>query len=148
MPSWFVEVTGQDQGVLSELPIFRLIQAYPGDTQQMLFGLLQAVPSWFVEVTKIKERLLANNAQTYWVPSYVKDKRFHNWLADAHDWAVSRSRCPSLYLLCNSSMCSTLRVMIPEYSPCHGTCVLFNCWLADVLAWAVSCGRHTPPTLP
>ena len=54
---------------------------------------VQAVPSWFVEVTKIKERLMANNAQTYWVPSYVKDKRFHNWLADAHDWAVSRSRC-------------------------------------------------------
>ena len=35
---------------------------------------------------------MANNAQTHWVPSYVKEKRFHNWLADAHDWAVSRSR--------------------------------------------------------
>lgn len=54
--------------------------------------LLQAVPSWFVEVTKIKDQLMANNAQTHWVPSYVKEKRFHNWLADAHDWAVSRSR--------------------------------------------------------
>lgn len=30
-----------------------------------------------------QERLLANNAQTYWVPSFVKDHRFHNWLADA-----------------------------------------------------------------
>jgi isoleucyl-tRNA synthetase len=54
--------------------------------------LLQAVPSWFVEVTKIKDQLMANNAQTHWVPTYVKEKRFHNWLADAHDWAVSRSR--------------------------------------------------------
>lgn len=54
--------------------------------------MVQAVPSWFVEVTKIKEQLMANNAKTHWVPSYVKDKRFHNWLADAHDWAVSRSR--------------------------------------------------------
>ncbi|KAL3138515.1 hypothetical protein ABBQ32_006299 [Trebouxia sp. C0010 RCD-2024] len=52
----------------------------------------RAVPSWFVEVTKIKDQLLANNAQTHWVPTYVKEKRFHNWLADAHDWAVSRSR--------------------------------------------------------
>ena len=26
------------------------------------------------------------------MPSYVKDKRFHNWLEGAHDWAVSRSR--------------------------------------------------------
>lgn len=53
---------------------------------------LQAVPSWFVEVTKIKSQLLANNDKTYWVPAYVKEKRFHNWLTDAHDWAVSRSR--------------------------------------------------------
>lgn len=53
---------------------------------------MQAVPSWFVEVTKIKDQLMANNAQTHWVPTYVKEKRFHNWLADAHDWAVSRSR--------------------------------------------------------
>ena len=55
-------------------------------------GAVQAVPSWFVEVTKIKEQLMANNTKTQWVPTYVKEKRFHNWLADAHDWAVSRSR--------------------------------------------------------
>jgi len=52
----------------------------------------KAVPSWFVKVTAIKDRLLANNAQTSWVPAYVKEKRFHNWLADANDWAISRSR--------------------------------------------------------
>jgi isoleucyl-tRNA synthetase len=53
---------------------------------------VQTVPSWFVRVEAIKERLLANNAQTYWVPAYVKEKRFHNWLENAHDWAVSRTR--------------------------------------------------------
>jgi len=52
----------------------------------------RAVPSWFVAVEKIKDRLLACNAQTRWVPSYVKEKRFHAWLEGAHDWAVSRSR--------------------------------------------------------
>lgn len=50
------------------------------------------MPSWFVKVETLKERLLANNAQTSWVPAYVKEKRFHNWLENAHDWAVSRSR--------------------------------------------------------
>lgn len=45
-----------------------------------------------MRVEAIKDRLLANNAQTYWVPTYVKDKRFHNWLENAHDWAVSRTR--------------------------------------------------------
>ncbi|KAL3567527.1 hypothetical protein D5086_030178 [Populus alba] len=52
----------------------------------------RAVPSWFIRVEEIKEQLLENNKQTYWVPDYVKEKRFHNWLENARDWAVSRSR--------------------------------------------------------
>ena len=52
----------------------------------------KAVPSWFVAVESVKERLLANNAQTYWVPAFIQEKRFHNWLADAKDWAISRNR--------------------------------------------------------
>ncbi|XP_058082723.1 isoleucine--tRNA ligase, cytoplasmic isoform X3 [Magnolia sinica] len=54
--------------------------------------LYRAVPSWFVAVEEIKEQLLESNKQTYWVPDYVKEKRFHNWLENARDWAVSRSR--------------------------------------------------------
>jgi isoleucyl-tRNA synthetase len=52
----------------------------------------RAVPSWFVKVEVIKEQLLANNEQTYWVPASIKEKRFHNWLRDARDWAISRNR--------------------------------------------------------
>jgi len=52
----------------------------------------RAVPSWFVDVPKIKADLLKNNEQTYWVPDFVKSKRFHNWLEDAREWSVSRSR--------------------------------------------------------
>lgn len=52
----------------------------------------KAVPSWFVKVEELRERLLNNNKQTYWVPSFVQEKRFHNWLADAKDWAISRNR--------------------------------------------------------
>lgn len=52
----------------------------------------RAVPSWFVKVESLKEKLLENNKQTYWVPDFVKDKRFHNWLENARDWAISRSR--------------------------------------------------------
>ena len=46
----------------------------------------QAVPSWFVHVEAIKPALLANNAKTRWVPAYVQEKRFHNWLENARDW--------------------------------------------------------------
>ena len=52
----------------------------------------KAVPSWFIKVEEIKDKLLKNNSQTYWVPNNVKEGRFHNWLKDARDWSVSRNR--------------------------------------------------------
>lgn len=52
----------------------------------------RAVPSWFIRVEQAREKLTKNNAQTYWVPEFVKEKRFHNWLENARDWAVSRNR--------------------------------------------------------
>lgn len=52
----------------------------------------KAVPSWFVRVEVLIDKLLANNAETYWVPEFVKEKRFANWLKSARDWAISRSR--------------------------------------------------------
>lgn len=52
----------------------------------------KAVPSWFVKVEEIRDKLIANNNKTYWVPSSIKEKRFHNWLSEARDWCVSRNR--------------------------------------------------------
>ena len=52
----------------------------------------RAVPSWFIRVEQFREKLLERNSSTYWVPDYVKEKRFANWLKDARDWAVSRNR--------------------------------------------------------
>ncbi|KAJ6668399.1 hypothetical protein lerEdw1_015776 [Lerista edwardsae] len=52
----------------------------------------KAVPSWFVRVEHIVDKLLENNAQCYWVPDFVREKRFGNWLRDARDWAISRNR--------------------------------------------------------
>lgn len=54
--------------------------------------LYKAVPSWFIRVEDFKDKLLVNNAKTYWVPEFAKEKRFANWLTDARDWAVSRNR--------------------------------------------------------
>jgi isoleucyl-tRNA synthetase len=53
---------------------------------------MQAVPSWFVKVEEIRERLVAKNLETSWVPQYVQERRFANWLENARDWAISRSR--------------------------------------------------------
>uniref|UniRef100_A0A1B6DSJ0 Isoleucine--tRNA ligase, cytoplasmic n=1 Tax=Clastoptera arizonana TaxID=38151 RepID=A0A1B6DSJ0_9HEMI len=52
----------------------------------------KAVPSWFVRVQHMNQELLKCNSETYWVPDFVKEKRFGNWLRDARDWAISRNR--------------------------------------------------------
>jgi len=52
----------------------------------------KAVPSWFIKVEEIRDKVVENNKQTYWVPNQVKEGRFHSWLVDARDWAVSRNR--------------------------------------------------------
>lgn len=52
----------------------------------------RAVPSWFVRVEEFSQKLVETNKQTYWVPDFIKEKRFGNWLRDARDWAISRNR--------------------------------------------------------
>ncbi|XP_006631076.2 isoleucine--tRNA ligase, cytoplasmic isoform X1 [Lepisosteus oculatus] len=52
----------------------------------------KAVPSWFVGVEHMVDKLLENNSQCYWVPEFVREKRFGNWLKEARDWAISRNR--------------------------------------------------------
>lgn len=51
-----------------------------------------ATASWFVAVTAIKERLVAENKQINWTPEHVRDGRFGQWLSGAADWAISRNR--------------------------------------------------------
>ncbi|KAJ8395346.1 hypothetical protein AAFF_G00033310 [Aldrovandia affinis] len=52
----------------------------------------KAVPSWFIRVEHMVDKLLDNNGKCYWVPDFVGERRFGNWLRDARDWAVSRNR--------------------------------------------------------
>jgi isoleucyl-tRNA synthetase len=51
-----------------------------------------AMPSWFVKVTDLRDRLVKNNQQITWVPGHIKDGRFGHWLAEARDWNISRNR--------------------------------------------------------
>ena len=52
----------------------------------------RAVPSWYVNVSSIRDKLSAANEQVRWVPEHIKEGRFGNWLDGAQDWAVSRNR--------------------------------------------------------
>ncbi|GAB3205835.1 isoleucine--tRNA ligase [Marinactinospora thermotolerans] len=54
--------------------------------------LYYALPSWYIKTTAIKDELLAQNAETNWVPANVKEGRYGEWLRNNVDWALSRSR--------------------------------------------------------
>ncbi len=51
-----------------------------------------AKPSWYIEMTKLKDQLVANNNKVNWFPDFVGEKRFGNWLENVNDWAISRNR--------------------------------------------------------
>ncbi|MEL0643671.1 isoleucine--tRNA ligase [Olleya sp. Ti.3.14] len=48
--------------------------------------------SWFIKVTDVKEKMVANNDTINWKPKSTGTGRFGNWLANANDWNLSRSR--------------------------------------------------------
>ena len=49
-------------------------------------------PSFYLEVTKLKDKIVEANKHVNWYPEYVGEKRFGNWLENLNDWAISRSR--------------------------------------------------------
>jgi isoleucyl-tRNA synthetase len=52
----------------------------------------KAMPSWYVKVTDIRDRMLETNQEINWVPGHIKDGRFGQWLEGARDWSISRNR--------------------------------------------------------
>ena len=51
-----------------------------------------AKPSWYIEMSRLKDELVEANSKVNWYPDYVGEKRFGNWIADVKDWAISRNR--------------------------------------------------------
>ncbi|WP_433018698.1 isoleucine--tRNA ligase [Kribbella sp. CA-294648] len=52
----------------------------------------KAVSSWFVEVTRLRDRMVELNEQITWVPEHLKHGQFGKWLENARDWSISRNR--------------------------------------------------------
>lgn len=51
-----------------------------------------ALPSWFVNVTEIRDRMVELNQEIEWEPEHIRDGQFGKWLEGARDWNISRSR--------------------------------------------------------
>lgn len=54
--------------------------------------LYYATESWFIETTKVKEQLIANNSTVDWYPGHIREGRFGKFLEDLVDWNISRNR--------------------------------------------------------
>ena len=57
----------------------------------------KAIPTWFMKIDKVKDKMLAANAKMTWIPDHIKEGRFGKWLENARDWNLSRNRywgCP------------------------------------------------------
>ncbi len=82
----------------------------------------RAVSSWFVDIDKIKARMLAANNKIRWVPEHLQQGRFGKWLEGAREWAISRNRfwgnplpvwkCPD----CGETRCVGSRKELEELS--------------------------------
>ena len=51
-----------------------------------------AIKSWFIKVSKYKDKLIKLNKKINWVPKHIKDGRFGEWLRNVKDWALSRKK--------------------------------------------------------
>ena len=56
-----------------------------------------AKPAWYLNNTKVKDKIIEANSKINWHPSFVGEKRFNNWLENMVDWGIGRNRywgCP------------------------------------------------------
>jgi isoleucyl-tRNA synthetase len=70
----------------------RILHSYPFCWRTDTPLIYKAIPSWYVKVESFRDRMADLNSRIWWVPDYVGERRFGNWLRDARDWAVSRNR--------------------------------------------------------
>jgi isoleucyl-tRNA synthetase len=70
----------------------KYVHSYPNCWRTDKPILYYPLDSWFIKVTEVKDRLTSLNQDINWKPRATGEGRFGNWLANANDWNLSRSR--------------------------------------------------------
>lgn len=80
----------KERNILVKRETYR--HAYPFCYRTKKPLIYRAVSSWFVDIEKIKDRMLSANDKVRWVPGHLQKGRMGKWLEGARDWAISRNR--------------------------------------------------------
>ncbi|MCX6754069.1 MAG: class I tRNA ligase family protein, partial [Candidatus Nomurabacteria bacterium] len=70
----------------------KIIHSYPHCYRCETPLLYYALPSWFVNIQKVKNDLLLKGEDMNWIPGHLKEGRFKNTMESAPDWTISRNR--------------------------------------------------------
>lgn len=70
----------------------KYVHSYPNCWRTDKPILYYPLDSWFVKMTAVRERMVELNQQINWKPRATGEGRFGNWLKNANDWNLSRSR--------------------------------------------------------
>jgi isoleucyl-tRNA synthetase len=70
----------------------KYVHSYPNCWRTDKPILYYPLDSWFIKVTNVRDKMVAHNNQINWKPKSTGEGRFGNWLANANDWNLSRSR--------------------------------------------------------
>jgi isoleucyl-tRNA synthetase len=114
----------------------------------------KALDAWYLNVEKLKDRLIECNKDIEWYPETIKEGRFGKWLENARDWNISRNRYWATPIpVWECSACKKREVLgsIPELEARakHPIGDLHKEFL-DAVVWPCACGgsmKRTPEVL-
>lgn len=80
----------EERGLLFSAPVFE--HSYPHCWRCDTPLLYYARESWFIRMTAVRDRLIANNNTINWIPESIGKGRFGDWIEHVQDWGLSRNR--------------------------------------------------------
>ena len=87
-----VEIAIQLKEENKAFKVEKYVHSYPHCWRTDTPILYYPLDSWFIEITKVRDQMFALNETINWKPKSTGEGRFGNWLKNANDWNLSRSR--------------------------------------------------------